>query len=78
MKYQDLKTLSKEISISVFTLRKFIKMGLPHYRVGKKFLVKPDEFQDWFERHHRVRLNSENPGLDQVISNALTDIGIPS
>jgi len=78
MKYQDLKTLAKETSISIFTLRKFIKMGLPHFRLGRKILVNPDEFQNWFERYHKVQLETANPGLDQIISNALTDIGIPS
>jgi len=78
MKYQDLKALSKETSISVFTLRKFIKMGLPHFRLGRKILVNPDEFQNWFERYHKVQLEPVNLGLDQIVSNALADVGIPS
>ena len=49
MKLQDLKTLSKEKSISVFTFRKFVKMGLPHFRIGRKILVNPEEFDTWFE-----------------------------
>ena len=78
MKYQDLKTLAIETSISVFTLRKFIKMGLPHYRIGKKYLVDPDEFQKWFEEHHRVQTEPDDFGLDQIVSNALAEAGIPS
>lgn len=49
MKYQNLKTLSKESCLSVFTLRHFIKKGLPHFRVGRKILVNPDEYKAWFE-----------------------------
>ena len=50
MKFQDLKTLSKEYSISIFTFRKFVKMGLPHYRLGRKILVNPEDFEEWFEK----------------------------
>jgi hypothetical protein len=78
MKYQDLKSPSKWTSISVFTIRKFIKMGLPHYRIGKKYLVDPDEFKAWFEKNHKVKLEPVNLGLDQIVSNALADTGIPS
>ncbi|MBW2609183.1 MAG: helix-turn-helix domain-containing protein [Deltaproteobacteria bacterium] len=78
MKYQDLKTLSKETSISVFTLRKFIKMGLPHFKVGGKYLINPEEFNDWFETHHRASSEPENPGLDQIISKALSEVSMES
>ena len=75
LKYQDLKTLSSEVSISIFTLRKFIKMGLPHFRVGRKILVNPDEYKAWFEEHHRASAEPENPGLDQIVSKALSKVG---
>ena len=73
MKYHDLKTLSKETSLSVFTLRKFVKMGLPHFRVGKKFLVKPEDFYEWFENRHGGPCTSENPTLDTVLEKALIE-----
>ena len=53
MKYIDLKTLAKESSLSVYTLRKFVKKGLPHYRIGRKILVKPEDFDQWMDEYGR-------------------------
>ena len=78
MKYHDLKALSKETSLSVFTLRKFVQMGLPHFRVGRKILVKPEDFNEWFETHHRGRCTPENPTLDTVLEKALIEVGLNS
>ena len=50
MKLIDLKTLSERTSISVFTYRKYVKFGMPHYRVGRKILVDWHEIEVWFER----------------------------
>ncbi len=74
MKYQDLKTLSKECCLSVFTLRQFIKMGLPHFRVGRKILVNPEEYHVWFEEHHRAKSEPEETDLDQIVSKALAEV----
>jgi hypothetical protein len=46
----DLKTLAVKTALSVFTLRKLIKKGMPHYRVERKILINPQEFEDWFQR----------------------------
>ena len=35
--YKDLKTIAKETSLSVCTIRKFAKEGMPYYQVGKKY-----------------------------------------
>ena len=78
MKYHDLKTLSKETSLSVFTLRKFVKMGLPHFRVGNKILVKSEDFSKWFETHHKGVCASEKPTLDTVLEKAFIEAGLNS
>jgi hypothetical protein len=67
MRYQDLKTLSKETSISVFKLREFTRMGLPHFRVGRKILVDPETFTDWFEEHFKAP-----PPLKRILSKAFS------
>ena len=46
----DLKGLSEKYPFSVFTLRKYVKMGMPHYRVGRKILVDLEEFESWFQQ----------------------------
>ena len=50
MKLVDLKELSQQTPLSVFTFRKYIKRGMPHYRVGRKILVDIDEFETWFQQ----------------------------
>ena len=47
MELQDLKSLSRDTSISPFTLRKFVRKGLPHYRLGRKILIDPKEKGHW-------------------------------
>jgi hypothetical protein len=74
MKYSDLKSLSEETSISVFTLRKFVKEGLPHFRIGRKILVDPTEFREWFEKTHRATSEPRNLSLDEIMSKALDEI----
>ena len=76
MKLQDLKTLSKEKSISVFTFRKFVKMGLPHFRLGRKILVNPEEFDTWFEMQFKVSSISHSRDLDQVVQDTLDELNI--
>jgi len=51
MKLLDLKSLAEQTSLSIYTLRKYIKEdSMPCYVVGKKYLVDPDEFKEWFEK----------------------------
>lgn len=66
MKFLDLKALSKEYSISIFTFRKFVKMGLPHYRLGRKILVSPEDFEEWFE-HFKTTAKTMNSNLERIV-----------
>ena len=50
MKLVDLKGLSEKYPFSVFTCRKYVKMGMPHYRIGRKILVDIEEFEAWFQQ----------------------------
>ena len=50
MKLVNLKELSERMPLSIFTFRKYIKKGMPHYRVGRKILVDIDEFEIWFQQ----------------------------
>ena len=74
MKYCDLKSLSEATSLSVYTLRKFAKMGMPHFKVGRKMLVNPEEFKTWFEIHHKTSPEVKN--LEQIINKSLSEVGI--
>ena len=71
MELVNLKTLSKQVSLSVFTLRKYIKKdGLPHYRVGNKFLVDPGEFADWFSQFQTTS-SKQAESLKSVVDETL-------
>ena len=71
MELVNLKTLSKQVSLSVFTLRKFIKNeGLPHYRVGNRYLVDREEFADWFAQFRTIS-SKQSTNLKSVVDEAL-------
>ena len=70
----DLKTLSAEMSLSIYTIRKFVRMGMPHFRVGKKILVNKKEVEPWFARHFRPDTDSNKDVLDKILDKALAEI----
>jgi hypothetical protein len=70
MKFHDLKSLSKEYPFSVFTFRKFVKMGLPHYRVGRKILVNPEEFDYWLKRFKITK----DTRIDTLLEEAVNEL----
>jgi hypothetical protein len=72
MKLEPLKTLSIETSLSIHTLRKFCRQGMPHYRVGKKILIDRKEFEPWFASHFRPTASASD--LDAIVSAALASL----
>lgn len=74
MRFQDLKTISKEKSISVFTFRKFVKMGLPHYRIGRKILINPDEFDCWFSERFRICETVDSKDIKSLVEDTLNEL----
>ena len=73
MQLKDIKSLAEEYSISIFTIRRFVKMGLPHYRLGKKILIKPEDFEEWFERF-KVAPQSKQNKLADIVEGALAEV----
>ena len=66
MKLIDLKTLSTLTSLSVRTLRQYIKRdSLPCYRTGKKYLINLDEFKSWFDRF-KISTESQTITPDKI------------
>ena len=74
MTLKDLKALGKEMSLSVHTLRKFIKLGMPHYRVGNKFLVDSNDVDPWFARHFRHEADNNTDELGSILDDVLSKI----
>jgi excisionase family DNA binding protein len=69
----DLKTLSGQLSLSVPTLRKLQRQGLPHYRPGRKVLVNPEEVTRWLDDHCKVEAGSD--WMDEVFDDVLSPRG---
>ena len=65
--YLSLEELSQRTSLSVTTLRGYLKHPthpLPHYRLPGKILVKPEEFDDWMaalDCHNSQFYNPDKP-----------------
>lgn len=72
MKLESLKTIASETALSIHTLRKFCRQGMPHYRVGKKILVDRTEFEPWFASHFRSAAAAAD--LDAIVSEALAGL----
>jgi len=51
--YLTLAELAIYASVSKNTMKKWLKSGLPYYRVGRSIRVKVDEFNEWMN-HFRV------------------------
>ena len=70
----DLKVLAKSTSLSIFTCRKYVKMGMPHYRVGRKILVDQEEFEIWFQQ---FKSGSSQPSdnLGHLVDETLKKLG---
>ena len=70
MNLVNLKELSERTPLSVFTFRKYIKKGMPHYRVGRKILVDIEEFELWFQQFKCKSAQTEDD-LGQMIDETL-------
>ena len=71
MKLVDLKELSEHTSLSVYTHRKQVKMGMPHYRVGRKILVDPEEFEAWFQQFKKAGSTPKSDSLAHLVDDAV-------
>jgi excisionase family DNA binding protein len=78
MKLIDLKNLATQTSLSVFTLRRYIQnFGMPCYRIGRKILVDPDEFEEWLTQF-RSASQPKDHDIKKLVHNTLKKLGLPS
>ena len=74
--YLSLEELSQRTSLSVTTLRGYLKHPthpLPHYRLTGKILVKPEEFDDWMQRY-RIGAVAPDQDIDALVNDIVRDI----
>lgn len=74
MKLKNLKTVAEEQSLSIHTLRKFARMGMPHYRVGRKIFIDQEQFETWFAAHFRGDADTNDDDLANIIDEAVAAV----
>ena len=73
MRLIDLETLSKKTSLSVSTLRNYIKNGMPCYCPKRKYLIDWEEFKILFQQYRDH--DHHNPSnIKQIVDEVLKDI----
>ena len=72
MKLECLKSVAKNTSLSIHTLRKFCREGMPHYRVGRKILIDRTEFEPWFAS--RFRPTEAASDLDTIMGEVMASL----
>jgi len=74
-KLVDLNTLAEVKSISVFTLRKYARdEGMPHYRVGRKIIVNPFDFDEWFIARNSITNDAKAKSVHDMLDEVLHEI----
>ena len=74
MELKNLKVVAQEQSLSIHTLRKFAKMGMPHYRVGRKIFIDQQQFETWFAAQFRGDKDAKHKNLSQIIDEAVSAV----
>ena len=76
MKLVNLRTLSADTSLSVYMICLYCKKhGLPHYKIGRKILVNPDEFSSWLRKINEKR-SAPVQSLAQLLNSTFEEIGL--
>ena len=72
-RYYTLKQLAKYSSLSVASLRRYIKNeGLPHFKMSKRVLVRVDEFDQWMEQRRKKR-ETKKEEIDRIVEEVIRD-----
>lgn len=75
-KYYTVEQLAKYTNLSVPTIRRYIRYeGLPHFRINRRILINPDEFDQWMEQHRQQQM-AEQTRLDRVVQEVVDDFGL--
>jgi len=74
--YLSLRDLAAYTSISTRTVSKWIKSGMPHYRIGGSLRIKRSEFDEWVKRFHVSEEDAGNK-VEAVFEEVMRDMGMP-
>lgn len=74
MELKTIKAVAQEQSLSIHTVRKFARLGMPHYRVGRKIFIDQQQFETWFAAQFRNNNDQNEDDLDQIVNDAISAI----
>jgi excisionase family DNA binding protein len=75
-KYLTLKQLAEYSSVSVPTLRRYIRNhNLPYFQIGRSILIDPEEFDDWMKLLRKKRIAKENR-FDEIVNEVVREFRI--
>lgn len=74
MELKTIKAVAQEQSLSIHTVRKFARQGMPHYRVGRKIFIDQTQFKSWFAAHFRTDNDKKDDDLDKIVNDAISAI----
>jgi len=69
--YLTLAELAIYASVAKNTLKKWLKIGMPYYKVNRCIRVRVDEFNGWMSR---FRGGTSKPDLDDVLDQAMREV----
>ena len=50
VEFFDLKGLSRYASLSIPTLKRYLRRGMPHFKIGRSVRVRRSEFEAWISQ----------------------------
>lgn len=74
MNYIDVKTVVKKTSLSKSKIYKFVKQGMPNYKVGRKYLFEEEKIDAWLAQNFKSTPDDNDIDLDKIIEDALNNI----
>lgn len=75
MELKDIKSTAKQFSISVHTIRDYIKKeGFPHFKLQRKYLFDQNEVAEWFRNRRDQQSKNHDLDLHSIVNNALNCI----
>jgi excisionase family DNA binding protein len=69
--YLSMTDLMAHASVSKNTLKKWIKHGMPTYRIGRCIRVKKSEFDKWIQQ---FRSGTSQPDLDSMWDQVMREV----
>lgn len=72
--YMTLSELATYCSMSKSTLRNWIRIGMPYFKLGRSIRVKRDDFDAWLERKFRAAGTPKDGRRREALREAVEEV----